>query len=73
MVVRKENMPPSGGIESQSGVGMILETLNRRSSYHSRGLIMEVQGQPSDDFCDVEGVGASAEESSRVENQSVDR
>jgi hypothetical protein len=29
MVVRKENMPHTGGIESQSGVGMILETLNR--------------------------------------------
>ncbi len=34
---------------------------------------MEVQRQPSDDFCDVEGVGAPAEGSNRVENQSVGR
>jgi hypothetical protein len=29
MVVRKENMLCTGGIESQSGEGMILQTLNR--------------------------------------------
>jgi hypothetical protein len=34
---------------------------------------MEVQRQPSDDVCDVEGVGAPAEGSNRLGNQSVGR